>query len=359
MVSLLLSVVLLAATLVPGDPVELGKTYADAIERLNAQHAAKPRGGEDELGGKLPEPARRAFDELLATAPSERNREALASALTVAANAAADLDLERDFEAASARLEQVDAKSAKALGVLVSRPRFVVRGAGGLEREYCERFADVFEAVLGGYDELFGFDEFSKLPGKKLRVLVHLEAKIERPPHFAPQFPYHSQIDFPVADASAFTSPTGDGKFLFYGLCHELGHVIAMWGDRANEEDRHTWAHYTGVAVVEHLSRDPKHAKLLEGLRDVKWRSLEKERAEAAAVEPGTQSKESFMALWIALHDSVGPKAIGDALDLLDKEDKRLRVNRVRYYELAQLERALLTVVKDDKLRKRVKELLK
>ncbi len=355
----LIAVALLAASLARADPAELAKTYAQAIERLNAQHAAKPRESEDELASKLPAPARRAFDELLAATPSERNAEALASALSAAANAAVELDLERDFEAARARLAQVDEAAAQALGTLVSRPRFLVRGVGGLEREYCERFADVFEAVLGAYDEVFGFDEFSKLPGKKLRVLVHLEAQIERPPHFAPQFPYHSQIDFPVADASAFTSPTADGKFLFYGLCHELGHVVAMWGDRSNEEDRHTWAHYTGVAIVEHLSRDSKHSKLLAGLRDVKWRSLEKERAEAAGVEPGRESKESVMALWIALHDSVGPRALGDALDLLDKEDKRLRINRVRYYELGQLERALQQVVKDEKLRKRAKELLK
>ena len=36
------------------------------------------------------------------------------------------------------------------------------------------------------YDEVFGFAEYSKVPGKKLRVRVHLEERITRPPHFAP-----------------------------------------------------------------------------------------------------------------------------------------------------------------------------
>ncbi|MCC7015354.1 MAG: hypothetical protein IT454_22535 [Planctomycetes bacterium] len=337
-------------------PNKLAETYATAIEELNAKHAKAPgKAREDELAKLLPDKARRAFDELLAI----KSHDELVDALVVAANAAAELDLEQDFANARGRAAQLDAAAGRQLGVLVSRARFHVRGVNGLETPYCEHFADVFEAILGAYDELFGFDEFSKVPGKKLRVLVHLEPAIDRPPHFAPEFPYHSQVDFPVVDARELRSPTPDGKFLFYGLCHELGHVVSMWGDARNEEDHHAWAHYTGVALVEHLARDKRLAKVLDGLDDVKWRSLEKEREAAKSTAPGRGSREAVMALFIALHDELGPKAIGDALDRLDKADKRLRINRVRYTSFDEFRTALVDGTKDAGKRKRIQELLR
>lgn len=355
MSALLLALALHGAPAADG-PAKLAQSYADALRQINVQHAKSPgKALEDELAKLVPDKARSAFDALLKV----KAHDELVAALVRAAEAAADLDLEKDFEAARGRVLALDQAAAEQLGVLVSRPRFVVRGTQGLDVRYCEHFADVFEAVLSGYDELFGFEEYSKLPGKKLRVLVHLEPRIERPPHFAPQFEFHSQIDFPVSDAAALRSPTPDGKFLFYGLCHELGHVVAMWGTTSNEEDHHAWAHYTGVAVVEHLAKDRARAKLLDGLDDVKWRSLDKEREAAKSIAPGRGSREAVLALWIALHDELGPKALGDALDRLDARDQRLRVNRVRYYSFAEFEKSLLDGLKEPARRKRVSELFR
>lgn len=344
----------LGAPNVAEDPERLAKTYADAIDELNANHAKAPgKKREDELEKLLPPAARKAFDALLRVkAHGELN-----AALERAALAAAELDLERDFAAARERLVALDATAAERLGVLVSRERFCVRGVGGLDAKYCEHFADVFEAVLKAYDELWSFAEYSKVPGKKLRLHVHLEPQIERPPHFAPQFPYHSQIDFPVADAAAFSSPTQDGKFLFYGLCHELGHVVAMWGDRGDEADHHNWAHYTGVAAVEALSDDKRHSKLLSELRDVRWRSLAKEREAAAGRKCGWKNYDSTLTLWIALHDAVGPRAIGAALNAIDAADQTLRVGRVRYYSRERFEKALLAQARDERQRGVLREL--
>lgn len=246
-----------------------------------------------------------------------------------------------DFERVRKRLEETAPEQARRLGIVVSRPRFILRGLGGLEPAYLERFADVLDAVLTAYDEVFGFAEWSKVPGKKLRVMVHLEEKITRPPHFAPEHPFHSEVDFPVVDATVFKSPTRDGQFLFYGLCHELGHVIAMWGDRKNEEDHHAWAHYTGVTIVEHLSKD-SGSEILKDLRDVRWRSLEGERKRLEGTPPSLSDRDGVLSLLIALHDKVGPKAIGTAINRLDREDRRLRVNRTRYYTFRALEEALL-----------------
>jgi hypothetical protein len=338
------------------ESTELARKYADAVREINEAHARSPGDAtEDQLAAKLPKAARQALEALLRA----KEQDDLAAALATAAEAAADLDLEADFERLRARLEAVAPDQARRLGHLASRPRFAVRGQNGLSPKYVERFADVVEVVLAGYDEVFGFDEWSKVPGKKLRFRVHLEAEIERPPHFAPQFPFHSEVDFPVDDAETLKSPTPDGKFLFYGLAHELGHVVAMWGDREREEDHHAWAHYTGVTVVEHLARDPDRKDVLKGLGDARWRSLEKERESAKSVEPSLASRESVLALLIALHDEVGPRALGDAIDRLDAEDDRLRINRVRYYTFGELKSALLETLEAPAAKRRVRELLK
>ena len=198
------------------------------------------------------------------------------------------------------------------------------------------------------------------MPGKKLRVRAHLEPEIKQPPHFAPEFPWHSEIDFPVVDPTAFRSPTARGQFLFYGLCHELGHVIAMWGDLQNWEDHHAWAHYTGVTIVEHLRDRMKDQPALAGIGDVRWRSLAVERANAALqVPPSTKNYESTMALFLALHDQIGPKAIGAAINRLDTDGKSRRINRVRYYTFAELRRALAGTLTDPKQRTAAETLLK
>jgi len=66
------------------------------------------------------------------------------------------------------------------------------------------------------------------VPGKKLRGRVTLVDAIIRPPRFEPQHAFHSLVYFPVVDGETLRSPTSKGQFLQYGLCHELGHVIAV-----------------------------------------------------------------------------------------------------------------------------------
>lgn len=336
-------------------PRKLAAAYVDAIEDINAAHAKAPgKTREVDLEKKFPAVARKAFDALLLVKAEDE----LVTALSEVADAAADLDLERDFEIARARIEVLAPDQAKKVGRLVSRERFLVRGTNGLDANYLGHFADVFEAILGAYDDVFGFAEFSKVPGKKLRVLVHLEDKIEAPPHFAPEFRWHSQIDFPVADPRELKSPTADGKFLFYGLCHELGHVVAMWGDGRTEADHHAWAHYAGVAIVEHLAGDARASKLLTGLDDVRWRSLTKEREALKGVTPSTETKDGVMALFLALGDKVGTRAIGAAINALDAKGGVLRINAVRYYDFKRLRATLLELAKDEKSKQSIKDLL-
>lgn len=331
---------------------KLARAYADSVESVNEAHARKPgTNDEDALEGKVPKSARKGLKKLVQL---DAEADGIGAALELAAEAALDLALLDDFELLRERLAEVDPALAAQVGTAHETERFLLRGIGELDEAYLVHFAGVLDAVLDGYEELFGPWEWSKVPGKKLRVRVHLEEKITRPPHFAPQFPYHSEIDFPIVDPKELSSPTSDGKFLFYGLCHELGHVIAMWGDRENEEDHHTWAHYTGVLLVEHLSQE----KALAGnLRDVRWRSLEKERELHAETAPDPATKEGTMALWIALHDELGPRALGDAIRWLQEDSRTLRIHHVRYYGFADLERALQKTCKSKAKLRRLREL--
>ncbi len=325
-------------------------TYCEAIEKLNAEHARRPNGTEEELARRLPARAAKALEKLVAM----EDARGVEGALVSAAEASLEIDRLEDFTLIKARLGGEGGQ----LGAALTRPRFQLRGIG-VDEAYLEHFAEILEAVLEGFDETFGFREFSKVPGKKLRVRVHLEEKIERPPHFAPQFPYHSQIDFPIVDPKELQSPTRDGKFLFYGLCHELGHVIAMWGDRTNEEDRHVWAHYVGVVVCQQVAEEHKKARFMQGIRDVRWRSYDRFKKENEGVQPSTEAREGIAALLGALHEEVGPLAVGAAINHLDAKDRRLRINHVRYYTFRELEDGLLETVKTRKARRAVTALFR
>jgi len=333
----------------------LAKPYVEAIRRINEEHARKPaKNREADVAKRLPREARRTLQGLL----QAKDSPALFDALLACGEAALDLDLADDFEKVRGRLENGATDHARRLGIALSRPRFLLRGTGGLDAAYLERLAEILDAILAAYEEVFGFEEWSKVPGKKLRVRLQLDPKAERPPHFAPELPFHSEIVFPVPSGVGFKSPTADGKFLFYGLCHELGHVIAIWGSQKKEEDHHAWAHYTGVAIVEHLSEKAKDGPLLESLRDVRWRSLSAEKRRLDAKTPSLADRDGVLALFIALHDRVGPKAIGQAINLLDREDRRLRINRVRYYSFKELKTALLKILQSPESKKAAADLI-
>lgn len=328
--------------------------FVDAVAKINEAHARAPgKNTEADLSKRLPIDARAALQRMLQAKPSPT----LLPSLLKCAEAALDLDLITEFDALRAKIIKDAPGEANSLGIALSRPRFIVRGIGGLTPEYLNQFAGILDQVLTGYDEVFGFAEFSKVPGKKLRVRVHLEPSVTKPPHFAPQFPWHSEIDFPVADASGFRSPTPQGHFLFYGLCHELGHVIAMWGDLTKMEDQHAWAHYTGVVITDHVSKKLQGQPQFAGIQDIRWRSIAAEKQKLGGIAPSVSSTDGVMALLMALHDMVDPKTIGAALNSLDAKGKGRRINKVRYYDLAEYGSAVSTAVQDPQKARAVRTL--
>ena len=338
-----------------GGPQQGAQGYIDAIDRINAAHVKNPgTTRESELAKAVPHQKIVGLAKVLRENPSP----VVNAALLKAGEAALDLAIEDHFNRIRKRLLETDPATAAKLGDAVFRDRFVVRGIGALDEGFLDDFADLMDAVLDSYDVVFGFAEWSKVPGKKLRVRVHLEDEIKRPPHFAPQFPYHTEIDMPVINPAGFKSPTPKGQMMFYGLCHELGHVIAMWGDRNTMEDHHAWAHFTGVVIVEHMSNQAKYNDLLSNRRDVRWRSLDLERKKPEnLIARSANTKPAVMSLLIKLHDALGPKAIGDALNYMDEKSAGHRINHVRYYGFDDFQKALLAVVKDAAKQEAVKNL--
>ncbi len=351
----LLGVLVSAPPAVSADKAsKLADTYVKAIGKLNDEHKRKPKGTEEDLATRLPKKATGALKKLLAL----KSEESLEESLQSCADAALDLARVEEFDSIRGRLSELFPDRASSLDVALSRPGYLLIGQNGLTVEYLEHFAEILDGIFAAYEEVFGFEEWSKVPGKKLRFRIHLEDEITAPPHFAPQYPYHSEVDFPVIDAEELTSPTSDGKFLFYGLCHELGHVIAMWGSRTVEEDRHAWAHYTGVVIVEHLSEERSFKKIGKALKDVRWRSLSAERKRLESTPLSREDRDGVLSTLIALHDEVGPQAIGAAMNHLDREGKHQRIGSVRYYTFRGLEDGLLATLKSRKAKKAVSTIL-
>ena len=126
-----------------------------------------------------------------------------------------------------------------------------------------------------------------------------------------------------------------------------------MWGDRQTMADHHAWAHYTGVVMVEACSKEPWAKRL----RDRQGRALELERRKLKDKAPSTTDRDGFLKLLIELHDLVGPKGIGAALNDMEAKGVGHRINRVRYYGLEDLERALLAGTKRRKTKAKIRKL--
>lgn len=185
------------------EPKIIAKSYVEAVRKANEDHARKPGTTQEaELGKRLPRQAASAAAALQKLKDSPE----LPEALRACGEAALDLDLLEDFEQIRARLEKVSPERAQHLGVALSRPRFVPRGLGGLDLVCLKSCATVLDAILSAYDEVFGFKEWSKLPGKKLRVRVHLE------PILSPKFIGLLTSPRSICFIQRSTSPSSTGK---------------------------------------------------------------------------------------------------------------------------------------------------
>ena len=75
---------------------------------------------------------------------------------------------------------------------------------------------------------------------------------------------------------------------------------------------------------------------------------------EAEGQKPSLADADGVLVLLRALHETVGSKAIGAAINLLDAQGKGPRINHVRYYSMKDFKAALIQVVKDPKGKKAI-----
>jgi hypothetical protein len=130
---------------------------------------------------------------------------------------------------------------------------------------------------------------------------------------------------------------------------------MAMWGDRRTMADHHAWAHFVGIVLVEAASDRP----WAKGFRDRRGRSVKVEEKRLEDVEPSLEDRDGVLRLLLSLHDLVGPGRIGAALNLMEQERMGHRINRVRYYAMGDLEKALLALEKSRAKRKRIAALFR
>ncbi|MBN1420415.1 MAG: hypothetical protein JXP34_16680 [Planctomycetes bacterium] len=177
-----------------------------------------------------------------------------ADAMAVAEARARFDALEEKEDAAGMRkvvadLSRKDPDAAKDLASVIATDHVLVRYEN-VPDEYAKAVAALYEACDAALRTRFGFAEgLSPMPGKRLHV--HLlagegkELALWTSPGSA-RFPL--VVNTMPTWERGFSPPGKGGPHIVYGLCHELGHVLAGW-----ENDRHQWAHYLGSLLLDEV----------------------------------------------------------------------------------------------------------
>ena len=300
---------------------------------------------EDELREELP----RKYAQLERRYADVKDPRQRAEALAQLALLYAELAWVERIEPLVEEVKDLDVAVAAKLGQFRSSDNFLARVVGA-DPKYLEAALRLAEAAREGYRELFGFEEISKVPGKRVRIVIHVDPELETDRlYFHPSPPYHSELRLLVPETKYLT--LAGKRRLVYGFIHELGHMVAMWGEHNKvEDDRHAWAHYTGCLVVE---------EVYERLGNEPWpswtafqrRASGKTRllAQIEGKESGTDSYESVLALFYRIGETWGTDVYGKAWTWLEKNRRIRRVNRVPYLWLRDLRDALAaTVTRED-----------
>jgi len=275
-----------------------------------------------------------------------------ARALAELALVYAELAWVERIEPLRAQIAELDADLAARLGSFAASKHFVVRVVG-VDPKWGKSALDLAEAARAGYLELFGFSHISKVPGKKVRILIHVDPSIEKSRLFFHPTPmYHSELRYEMPDEKYLT--LAGQRRIVYGFCHELGHMVAMWGKyREVEDDKHAWAHYTGCLVVE---------KVYDRLGNEPWPTWTSYQRRASGVTrlrkqidgktSGVGSYDAILTLFHTIGAEFGTDVYGKCWVWRAKKKRFRRLNNVPYLWLNDLRDALLvSVAKKDRAR--------
>ncbi|MHC4251353.1 MAG: hypothetical protein ACYS9X_19710 [Planctomycetota bacterium] len=246
-------------------------------------------------------------------------------------------------------LAELDEALLARLGHFEESEHFLVRVVG-TDPKWGKAALRLAEAARQGYVDIFGFDSISAIPGKKIRILIHVDPAVRAPRlYFHPSPRLHGEMRYEMPDGKYLT--LAGRRRIVYGFCHELAHMLAMWGEyRVNEEDRHAWGHYAGCMVVE---------AVYDSLGNEPWPTWTAYQRRASGVArlrkqtegraPGTGSYEAVLSLFRAIGDDFGPEVYGKAWTWLERKRRFRRTNCVRYLWLRDLKEALLDTVPKSK----------
>lgn len=248
-------------------------------------------------------------------------------------------------------LRELDPDLASRVGHFEESEHCIARVVG-CDAKWARAAVRLAEAAREGHRKLFGFRSISKVPGKKIRILIHLDASHEGARlYYHPSPPWHSEIRYEIRDEKHLT--LAGRQRIVYGFCHEMGHMVAMWGQyRKVEEDFHAWGHYTGCLVVdqvyETLGNEPWPG----------WTSYQRRasgtarlRSELEGQSPGTGSREEVLALFDRVGDLCGTDAYGRAWEWLDGRRRIRRIQQVRYLWLRDLRDGLIATLPRERAR--------
>ena len=281
-----------------------------------------------------------------------------AQALAQLALLYADLAWKDKIAPIAPELRKVDPELADRLGNFEESEHFFARVVG-VDVKWAQAAVKLGEAARTGYLKLFGFREVSKVPGKKIRILIHLDPSQKGPRlYFHPTPLYHGEIRFEIPEEKYLT--LAGGCRIDYGFCHELGHMIAMWGEYPRiEDDKHAWAHYAGSLVLEEVYEQLGNSPW-PGWTAFQRRASGRERllGEIKGKTAGLGSYESILALFHTVGEEFGTQIYGRAWLWLEKNKRFRKINNVPYLWMKDLEDALTAVVPKGKA-PRIKELFK
>lgn len=338
----------------PEHAVDRGITaYRDAVRALHerALRSRKPWREED-LRKDVP----RRFLELDERYSRIKDAATRARALAELALVDADLAWVERIDPLVEKIAKDDADLAARLGRFGESDHFFVRVVGA-DPTYADAALRLGEAIHAGYRDRFGFETPSKVPGKKIRIVIHVDPKHPRPRlYFHPTPAFHGEIRYEIPDEKSLT--LSGGQRIVYGFGHELGHMIAMWGEyRRVEDDKHAWAHYLGCLLVEdvyeRLGNEPWPG----------WTAFQRRASGVARLEkqieghdPALDSYEGILALFHTIGEELGTEIYGKAWKWLEEKRRFRRLQHVPYLWMRDLRDALLAVAPPEK-RARIAEL--
>lgn len=321
---------------------EIAKFRAD-IERLNENYSkSKSQKGEETLWKKIPGEFKAIEDKCMKI----KHDDQAASALMEVALVYAEIAHVKKTDRIRKLIKKRDPEAARKLGIFKLTDHFLIRGVN-VEEKYLDSAALLFECIHEGYEEVFGITEVSKVPGKRIRILLSVDPdKYERHRlYYHPTPMWHSECRFVMPDPKYLTAE--GGCRIISGFAHELGHMVAMWGKyREREDDFHAWGPYCGFTLGDYVYDKLGHKAWPQYIPDYKRTDGIKVYKGSMGEEPGCGDHEAVSRLFYEIGERLGNKIYGKAFAWMEKTGRTRKINNVRYYWLSDLKAGLKATAK-------------